>query len=89
MAVVTEVVTKRGAFFSFGDTRLGQGRENSKLYLKEHPEMLDELYRLVCEKAKSGPVVTAPVQEAGEPEPELAYRVEGADLPPPLFLEAT
>ena len=33
------VVTKRGAFYSFGDTRLGQGRENSKAFLREHPEV--------------------------------------------------
>ncbi len=35
----TGVVTKRGAFYSFGDTRLGQGRENSKAFLREHPEV--------------------------------------------------
>ncbi len=33
------VVTKRGAFYSYGDTRLGQGRENSKAFLREHPEI--------------------------------------------------
>ncbi len=34
-----EIITKRGAFFSFAETRLGQGRENTKAYLKEHPDV--------------------------------------------------
>jgi len=34
-----EIITKRGAFFSYKEQRLGQGRENAKIYLKEHPEM--------------------------------------------------
>jgi recombination protein RecA len=38
-----EIVTKRGAFFSFGDTRLGQGRENAKEFLKGNPEFLAQI----------------------------------------------
>src|SRR5512136_1924636 len=34
-----ELVTKRGAFFTYNDTRLGQGRENAKEFLKQHPEI--------------------------------------------------
>jgi hypothetical protein len=36
-------VTKRGAFFSFGDTRLGQGRENAKEFLKGNPDLLAQI----------------------------------------------
>jgi recombination protein RecA len=36
-----EVITKRGAFFSFNDTRLGQGRENVKKFLTDRPEMAE------------------------------------------------
>jgi len=39
IGVDMEIVTKRGAFFSYKDTRLGQGRENAKEFLKQHPEM--------------------------------------------------
>src|SRR5437764_7150652 len=42
-----EIVRKSGAFFSFGDTRLGQGRENAKDYLRQHPEMADEIERQI------------------------------------------
>ncbi len=38
-----EIVTKRGAFFSFGDTRLGQGRENAKEFLKGNPDLLAQI----------------------------------------------
>ncbi|MGQ0600653.1 MAG: recombinase RecA [Anaerolineales bacterium] len=38
-----EVITKRGAFFSFNDTRLGQGRENVKKYLAEHADVAADI----------------------------------------------
>ncbi len=37
------LVTKTGAFYSYGETRLGQGRENAKDYLREHKEVAQEL----------------------------------------------
>ncbi|MDI6752939.1 MAG: recombinase RecA [Thermodesulfobacteriota bacterium] len=39
LAVEKEIVEKSGAWFSFGNERVGQGRENSKIFLKEHPEI--------------------------------------------------
>ncbi len=38
-AVDKMVVSKAGTWFSFGDERLGQGRENTRMYLKEHPDV--------------------------------------------------
>ena len=43
LGVQHEVVKKSGAFYSYGDTRLGQGRENAKAYLKENPKLLTEI----------------------------------------------
>jgi recombination protein RecA len=40
-------VEKSGTWFSFKDTRLGQGRENAKTFLKEHPEVENELVELI------------------------------------------
>ncbi|MCY4653449.1 MAG: recombinase RecA [Dehalococcoidia bacterium] len=40
-------VTKRGAFYSFGDLRLGQGRENSKQFLKENPDIGAQIEDLI------------------------------------------
>jgi len=43
LGVEWEVVKKAGAFFSYGDVRLGQGRESAKQYLNQHPELAQEL----------------------------------------------
>ena len=38
-----DIVKKSGSWFSYGDIRLGQGRENAKAYIKEHPELAHEI----------------------------------------------
>jgi recombination protein RecA len=44
------IVRKTGSFFSFGDVRLGQGRENAKEFLKKNPEISTEIERLIREQ---------------------------------------
>jgi recombination protein RecA len=51
LAVEYGLVDKRGAYFRYGETLLGQGRENAKEYLSENPELLDELERLIRAEA--------------------------------------
>jgi recombination protein RecA len=43
LGVATGVVKKAGAFFTHGDMKLGQGRENAKDYLRQHPELASQL----------------------------------------------
>ena len=43
LAVENDIASKSGAWFNYGKVRLGQGRENSKQYLADNPELLDEL----------------------------------------------
>ena len=43
LSVEHEIVKKLGAYYSLGEQRLGQGRENAKAYLREHPEIANEL----------------------------------------------
>ena len=43
MAAEAKLVTRTGAWFRYGDMQLGQGREKTKDYLKEHPELVEEL----------------------------------------------
>jgi len=47
VGVDTGVIEKRGSFYSFGDTRLGQGRENVKQFLAENPEIAAEIEKQV------------------------------------------
>ena len=43
MAVEYGIITKSGAFFSYGDQRIAQGRDNARIYLREHPELTEEI----------------------------------------------
>jgi recombination protein RecA len=43
LGVEMELISKRGSFYSYGDLRLGQGRENAKGYLRENPDLAREL----------------------------------------------
>lgn len=43
LGVETGLIEKRGSFYSYNDDRLGQGRETTKDFLREHPEMVEEL----------------------------------------------
>ena len=43
LAVEQDIVDKSGAWYSYRDERIGQGRENAKQFLKDHPEMLKEI----------------------------------------------
>jgi recombination protein RecA len=54
LATGLDIVTKRGSFYSYGDIRLGQGRENSKEYLKQNPELAEEIELTIRQQALSG-----------------------------------
>ena len=43
LGVELELITKSGAWYSYGDVRLGQGKEKAKEYLKDNPELLKEI----------------------------------------------
>jgi recombination protein RecA len=54
LATAMEIITKRGAFFSYNDTRLGQGRENAKEFLRQNIELCDEIEGVVRQRAMGG-----------------------------------
>jgi len=66
--IATELglVEKTGTWFTYGETRLGQGRENAKQHLEEHPELMEEIEA----KVRSKDDVDAPVAPIGAPEEE-------------------
>jgi recombination protein RecA len=72
LGIENNVVTKSGSFFSYGDERLGQGRNNAKAYLDERPELAAEIQgkiyeALAVELAPPPPIAPVPDPE-GEPE---------------------
>lgn len=55
--VKMDIVDKSGAWFSYGSTKLGQGRENAKAFLKENPAVLEEITAKI--KEQLGEVLTS------------------------------
>ena len=49
LAVSKDIIKKSGAWFSYQENKIGQGRENTKKYLEDHPQVLYEVDRLVRE----------------------------------------
>ena len=56
LGVSLDIITKRGSFYSYGDLRLGQGRENSKEYLNQNPDLVEEIELTIRQQALSGDI---------------------------------
>jgi len=63
IGVEMSLIDKRGAFFAYGETRIGQGRENAKAYLEEHPEMMDEIEKTIRGDEKAAEILTVGAAE--------------------------
>lgn len=64
------IIEKKGAWFSYGGERLGQGREAVRDELKKKPKLLDEIEKKIVEKIKDGDA--QPLSKVAAPEEELA-----------------
>ena len=67
-----EIISKRGAFFSYGEQRIGQGRENAKAYLREHTDVSAAIEAAIRSQAGviKAPLATRGAAEEEEPEAE-------------------
>ena len=43
MAVNLDLINKSGAWYSYGSEKIGQGKENAKIFLKEHPDIFEKI----------------------------------------------
>ncbi len=68
------IVDKMGAWFAFKGEKLGQGRENAKIYLKEHPEIALEIRNLILSTLG----ITADAAESSKKGKEVVAKVEAA-----------
>jgi len=68
IAAEAGIIEKAGAWYAYGKERIGQGRENAKLYLKDHPDLAAEVEAKVKEHLGVKPVVVAADEEASAPE---------------------
>jgi recombination protein RecA len=74
LGVDARVVEKSGAWYSYGDTRLGQGRENAKQFLRDNPDIAEEIESQL--KVAMGIVKSAGSGEETEPEEAVAAEAE-------------
>ena len=49
LGVALEIISKSGAWFSYNGDRLGQGRDNTKEFIRTHPELKEELFQKIME----------------------------------------
>jgi len=73
VAVDAGIIDKRGSYYSYGETRLGQGRENVKNFLEENPEMFEEIttktrIEVGLEPRPPEPEIEPKEQESGDDE---------------------
>jgi recombination protein RecA len=87
-AVERKVVTKSGSYFSFDEERLGQGRQNATAFLREHPDVTQQI--LAAIQAQIGPdqivsarllPTAAPDAEAAEAEAKAKAKAEKVEEP--------
>lgn len=74
MAADKDIVNKSGAWYSYNEERIGQGRENAKKYFAEHPEMMEEIYQKVRVAYNIDDAEEIP--EEDEPTEDLALDLE-------------
>ena len=81
IAVERDIIHKSGAWFSYQDQRIGQGRENARQYLRDHPELAEKIERMLREEAQAAmqPHTPAPEAEELEDDPDLALLEEELD----------
>ena len=64
LAAASDIIVKSGAWYSYNGNKIGQGRENTKAYLQENPEIMEEIDKLV--RAHYGIGAESEAAETGE-----------------------
>ena len=72
LAVANDIIQKSGAWFSYDDQRIGQGRDNARLFLEQNPDVADEIDRKIREiyvtKSTAEPADTEPPEMTDDDE---------------------
>ena len=71
MAVAKDIIVKSGAWFSYNDQRIAQGRDNARQYLKDHPEIADEIDALLRQQMSQMTVPAVADEDIPEMDPEM------------------
>jgi recombination protein RecA len=80
LGVKAGIIEKSGSWFSYGSERIGQGRENAKTYMKEHPEAADAIELAI--RKESG-LISEDMEDAqDEPTPDTDDEIANDDILP-------
>ncbi len=85
MAIDRRIIIKSGSWFSYGDMRMAQGRENARLFLKDNPEVCNEIENKIKAQIEEQRKKEAEAAEAKRRAREAALRADGDLVPPPEF----
>ena len=64
IGVKLDIIEKSGAWYSYNGSKIGQGKDNTRVWLKENPEILDEINKKIREKIGGGAVVNQDIDPA-------------------------
>ncbi len=80
LGVENKIVDKSGSWYCYGDTRLGQGREKAKQFLRDSPDLIEDIREKLLDKLdpKRQAKEEKPVQKAPEIKPETKLRSKSA-----------
>ncbi|WP_129783420.1 recombinase RecA [Promicromonospora panici] len=80
MGVEHGFVRKSGSWFTYEGDQLGQGKENARAFLRDNPDLANDIEKRVKEKLGVGPKVDAPADDAAAAAPAPAPATEGAPV---------
>ena len=84
MAIDRRIIIKSGSWFSYGEMRMAQGRENARLFLKDNPEVCSEIENAIKAQIEEQRRKDAEAAEAKRRAREAALRADDI-VPPPAF----
>jgi recombination protein RecA len=68
VGVENGLVRKAGAWYTYEGDQLGQGKENARTFLRDNPDLANEIEKRILEKLGVGPVVDAPAEKPIDPD---------------------
>ena len=66
MGIEEKIVARTGAWFRYGEMQLGQGKEKARLYLKENPQITEEIKQKVLAASGFEDLLSSPIGAAAE-----------------------
>jgi recombination protein RecA len=78
-----KVVQKSGSYFSFGDERLGQGRQNATAFLREHPDVVQSILHAIQAHAPDEQIISARLLPQAEAAADVTPVLDPEDAPAP------